>query len=342
MNKKKKLIIAIAVILAICAIYLVWLLTNKNNDGTVAVTTGNVNNVINNTPNTNDESKDIVIDAGKVTITNLEKWNEFNTSLAPCHEFTISLDLLNALIEGQSDFDEFADVKIGSFEITRYRNKLTDKEFEFNFTVTESKLDTLKAGTYKTVIKEGPICTISFLGNDPRVPENEVKNLSSGAKAICQWIDTTKSRTMPEYGAEEINEIDKLKKCVDYILDRYQGGEKMASLDMKKAIKEKFGVAVNSSVFNELDGVIENNTFYVTKQDKNNTSYAQYSVIGDKTNDEGITTVTVQFFADPYRFIKTDIVEFYIDANEHILGCERIFIGKYQPFEIYNIFTDFS
>ena len=38
----------------------------------------------------------------------------------------------------------------------------------------------------------------------------------------------------------------------------------------------------------------------------------------------------------------TDIVEFYIDANEHILGCERIFIGKYQPFEIYNIFTDFS
>ena len=49
-------------------------------------------------------------------------------------------------------------------------------------------------------------------------------------------------------------------------------------------------------------------------------------------------TVTAMFYADSSRFIKTDIVEYYIDKDERILGCKRIHTGDYDPFEVYNTF----
>ena len=61
------------------------------------------------------------------------------------------------------------------------------------------------------------------------------------------------------------------------------------------------------------------------------------SIIGDAVID-GVNTVTVEFYADSTRFIKTDIVEYYLDDEERILGCKRIDIGDYEPFELYNLF----
>ena len=97
---------------------------------------------------------------------------------------------------------------------------------------------------------------------------------------------------------------------------------------------EKLDAKAGEEVFNELY-MVENNELYIKKNVlSGNTSF---SVI-DETTSNDITTVTVQFFADCNRFIKSDIVEYYIDKDERILGCERKTISEYHPYGVTNEF----
>ena len=125
---------------------------------------------------------------------------------------------------------------------------------------------------------------------------------------------------------------------LNYFIDRYSDGEKIADYKLKELLLEKLGVTANEEIFNELYA-IENGELYIKRDVLNGVTDF---VIENERTEDGITTVTVQFFADCNRFIKSDMVEYYIDEKECILGCERIVFSDYEPYGATNKFDEKS
>ena len=345
MSKRNKLLIAIVVVFLIAVIYAVWLfqsnvpLDTTNIEKTTAITT-NINQNNTTTPEDTLENS-IIIERNRVTITSLNKWDEFNSALPKCHYFSDQcLNTLKMLILGQSEFAEFSTVKLANWEIIRDRDKYSDNVLEFNFSVTQSELNSLPVGNYKTVITDSDACTIKFIGDDPRIV-NEITNLSDNAIIVRDWITSTQSWSMPEHGTTP----DDLQcYCADYIVTHYNDGKSIHYSEFSRLMNEKFGVpaqidALDVNYFESklVDGKSE---LFIKK--RNIFSYAQFSIINEHNNEDGTTTVTVLYYADSSRFIHSDTVEYYIGENEQILGCKRISTSDYEPLEVYNTFKALS
>lgn len=325
MSKKKKILIGIGIVILIAAIYLLCVSFEREGD-VPEVTTSQANN----SNNSNANAEAIVVTEKSVTITTLNEWYAFNTSLANCHYFSDGcLSILRMIILGQSEFKEFETVKLGEWQITRDQEKYEDNELLFEFTVTSSELDTLPVGTYSAVINDSDICTMEFLGDDPR--EKESPNASLSAMAIITWIRSTNSWSTPVFGTPLKGTQSYI---ADYIISQYGENGRIPVSEFKKLLTDKFGMSADE---NEINSVIIDKRLYIEAQPFHSKSYAQFHIIGDTVID-GVNTVTVEFYADSTRFIKTDIVEYYLDNDERILGCKRIHIGDYEPFELYNAF----
>ncbi len=325
MNIKNKVLIIIGAVLLIAAIYAICVFLPRDTS-TSAMTSSVEGSLLN--PNAGEDA--IIATDTSVTITTLDKWYEFNSSLPNCHYFSSGCyDILRMIILGQSEYKEFETVKLGSWKITRDQEKYADNELLFEFTVTSSELDTLPIGTYSAIINDADICTIEFLGEDPR--EAESPNASLSAMAVISWIRSTNSWSTPIFGAA-LNGTQ--SNIADYIINQYGENDRILASEFKKLLSDKFGITADE---NELNSVIIDKRLYIEKQFSNAKSYAQFHIIGD-TVINGVNTVTVEFYADPTRFIKTDIVEYHLDDNERMLGCKRIHIGDYEPFEVYNTF----
>ena len=324
MNKKKKIKIAIIAIAIVATIYIASSVLKSNND----IQTPHTQTAV--TDNVNEGAEEITLTKTSVTITTLDKWYEFNTSVQGCHYFSNGCyDILRMIILGQSNFKEFETVKLSSWQITRDMEKYDETTLEFSFTVAESALDTLPAGNYTALIHDNAVCELEFVGIDPR--ETGINSPSSGAYAVCDYINATHSWSVPIFGK---NLVGTQNDLADYIIRRYGEDNKILFSTFEKLLFEKFGIKADE---NEIKSVIIDNRLYVETQVHHTESYAEFSIIGDETTDSK-TTVTVVFYADPSRFIKTDTVEYYIDKDERFLGCKRTHIGDYDPFEVYNTF----
>ncbi|MBE6680235.1 MAG: hypothetical protein E7598_06925 [Ruminococcaceae bacterium] len=278
----------------------------------------------------NENTEAITVTETSVTITTLDKWYEFNTSLPNCHYFSSNCyDILRMIILGQSDFKEFESVKLSSWKILRDLEKHDETTLEFSFTVTASELDTLPIGSYTALLHDNAVCEVEFVKDDPR--EQGISNLSTAADAVCDFINSTHSWSVPIFG-EELGGTQSV--LADYIICRYGKDNKILVSDFKKLLSDKFGITANED---EINSVIIDNRLYIETQPSHLDSYAEFSIIGDEAMN-GKTTVTVVFYADTSRFVKTDIVEYYLDSEERILGCKRIHMGNYDPFELYNTF----
>lgn len=324
MNKKKKLKILIIVVAVIASIYIANVVLKSNNDlpfhpsDTTAIDSVNVG------------AEEITVTETSVTITTLDKWYEFNSSLPNCHYFSSNCyDILRMIILGESDFKEFETVKLDSWKVERNIEKYDDTTLEFTFSVYESALGTLPVGNYTVLVHDNAVCELEFIGDDPR--EKGFLTLSNAAYVVSDFINATHSWSVPIFGESLSGTQNDL---ADYIIRRYGEDNKILVSAFKKLLFDKFGIKANED---ELNSVIIDSRLYVETQPSHLESYAEFSIIGDETVDDK-TTVTVVFYADASRFIKTDTVEYYVDKDERILGCKRIHIGNYEPFEVYNTF----
>lgn len=267
----------------------------------------------------------------RITITSLKEWNNFNYD----GNFTDNCkSFLQMFIEGGSEFEEFGTVKLTNWEIIR-DPEAYGYDLAFNFTVAESELDTLPVGTYKTIVKDSIDCYMTFDGDSPTALANEVAELSPASEAVCDWINATYSWSVPEYGKA----TDEMQlRALNYFIGRYADGERILNYEFKELLSDKLGVEANEEVFNELY-TVEDKQLYIKRNEL--VGITDFAVIGEEAND-GVTTVTVQFFADCNRFIKSDIVEYYVDEEERLLGCERIFFSNYEPYGVTNEFDEKS
>ncbi|MBQ8836012.1 MAG: hypothetical protein IJ002_00725 [Clostridia bacterium] len=267
----------------------------------------------------------------RITITSMQEWANFNYD----GNFTDNCkSFLLMFIEGNSKFAEFETVKLGKWQMIR-DEEVYGYSLAFNFTVTESKLETLPIGEYKTIVTDAVDCYMTFDSAAPTFLKNEVTVLSSASEAVCDWINATYSWSVPEYGKA----TDEMQlTALNYFIDRYGEDGKILDYKFKELLSDKLGVVVNEDLFGELYEV-KDKQLYI-KRDIH-MGVTDFAVIGEEEK-EGVTTVTVQFFADCNRFIKSDVVEYYIDKEERIIGCERIYFSDYEPYGVTNLFDEKS
>ena len=278
----------------------------------------------------NEVQKETYVKEGeRITIRSLDEWHKFNYD----GNFTDNCkNFLTMIIDGTSVFKEFESVKLSEFELIR-DEKVYGYDLAFNFTVEKSNLDTLPVGSYNTVVKDSIDCYITFNGTSPLIINDGIETDSPMAKAISDWITSTYSWSVPEK-AKLTDEMQ--RRCLNYFINRYGDGEKIESYKFKELVSEKLGAEINEDAFNELF-LIKNHELFIKKNSLSGNTV--FSVIEEKTVDK-ITTVTVQFFADCNKFIKSDVVEYYIDKDERIIGCERIIVSEYNPYGVTNVFGE--
>ncbi len=138
------------------------------------------------TENTNDST--LTRDGEQITIRSLADWEEFNYD----GNFSDNcLLFLSHLIGEGSDFMEFDTVKISDYTIVRDPKAYEQYQLYFEFTVSESQLDTLPKGAYRTLVSDTVDCFVEFLDEDPRAGHPKAELPESGERfyqMLQTWI----------------------------------------------------------------------------------------------------------------------------------------------------------
>lgn len=260
----------------------------------------------------------ITVEDERIRITSLSVWEDFS------HDGNFSdncLQFLRDFIENDSAFLEFNTVKVSDYEIIRDPEIMQYYTLAFNFTVTESELDTLPVGTYHTLVDDIVDCYIAFEGDDPResfsVPESET------TKAVQNWIGATLRYEMPEFGTS----TDPMQ-YVNYIVRTYGENGTILFDDFKVRLQKIAGITATPE---DLQGLlrVENERLYVIEGGiGGNTAYA----IVSEGSACGFGSVTVQFYADCNRFIHSYKVEYRIGDNGELLGSTVLEKSPYKPY----------
>lgn len=263
----------------------------------------------------------ITTDGERITITSLAVWEEFN------HDGNFSDNCLNFLrnfIENDSEFLEFNSVKVSEYEIIRDPEAYDYYSLAFNFTVTESALDTLPVGSYRTIVEDRVDCYIKFEGTSPLV--RETVPASEATDAVRTWIASALRWELPQYGKATDPTL-----YLNYIVRRYGENGIMPYSDFEKILSEKAGITATKEDFSHFLLVENENLYIIEGGIGGNTSYA---FVADGAA-HGFTSVTVQFFADCNGFIRSYKVEYRIGDNGELLGSTVIEKSPYKPYGLH-------
>ena len=260
----------------------------------------------------------ITTEKERITITSLAVWDEFN------HDGNFSdncLQFLRNFIENDSEYLEFNTVKVSDWEIIRDPEVYDYYSLAFNFTVTESALDTLPVGTYRTLVEDKVDCYMHFADYDPTAVETVPH--SNNTDTVRDWISSALRWEMPEYGKSTEPE-----RYINYIVKRYGKDGIMLFDDFQERLSAVAGISV----------VKEDCEPFLCVQDARLCiregaigGNASYACIAD-TAAEGHSVVTVQFFADCNRFIRSMQVEYRIGDDGKLLGSTVIEKSPYAPY----------
>ncbi len=269
-----------------------------------------------------DKSEHIKKEDERITLTSLDVWDEFNFD----GNFSDNcLLFLRGFIEGYSEFLEFATVKISNWEIIR-DTKVYGYKMAFNFTVTESKMDSLPIGDYKTIITDSVDCYMEFL-EAPRENASAAVPQTAAETAIFNWLTFAQYYDFAKYG--EWN----APLFAHYIRCHYGDDGVLTFADFAKLSKDKFGTTVTKEMFaSQL--YVDDMTLYInTSASDENQSF---DIIEEYTNDD-VTTVVVQHYADCNKFIKSYKIAYYLDSEERFLYCEILNTAPYKPYGLRSV-----
>ncbi len=259
----------------------------------------------------------IVREDKRITITSLEVWDEFNYD----GNFSDNcLLFVRGFIEGYSEFLELGTVKLSYWEIIRDEKEYGYK-MAFNFTVSESKLDTLPVGDYKTVVTDSVDCYIDFI-EAPREKVSETVPHGDAESIIYDWLTLAQYYDYPDFGEWSGTQYAHYVRC------HYGDKGVLEFSDFASLVKDKFGMTVEKEMF--ADGLyVEDMKLYINTAapDENQA----FDFVGEVTED-GITTVTVLHYADCNKLIGSYKMAYKIDADGRFIGCERIDGSPYKPY----------
>ena len=174
-------------------------------------------------------------------ITSLADWDKLNADGAYSDRMRAFLGRF--LGENTTGIAEFDTVQISDYRIARREPDDADdiSRLLFTFTVDASGLSTLPPGQYETVVEELRDLMMSFLGDDPRAaayPAAE-EGCDSCSETYHALLTSCYVWNYPAYGAW--NEDNFYWFPVNYIVDRYGNGAKMAEDTFADLAERLFG-----------------------------------------------------------------------------------------------------
>lgn len=261
-------------------------------------------------------------------ITSLADWDKLNADGAYSDRMRAFLGRF--LGENTTGITEFDTVQISDYRIARREPDDADdiSRLLFTFTVDASGLDTLPPGTYETVVEELRDLTMTFLGDDPRHAAYPAagEGCDSCTETYRALLTSCYVWNYPAYGAW--NEDNFYWFPVNYIVDRYGNGAKMAEDTFADLAERLFGFP------RELVGKIA-----TADEDGRRWVYAGglgggfYSVLSaHRTETDGRHVLTVQYFADDNHFVPSLRVEYAFGTDGAVYGTTVVGDSPYKPY----------
>ncbi|MBE6541134.1 MAG: hypothetical protein E7672_01660 [Ruminococcaceae bacterium] len=245
------------------------------------------------------------------------------------------------LVSGQSKIPEYNGLGIKDYSIELLEDDNSGfATLRFKFTVTCMSLpETLLPGTHTWILLDGMDLNIYYEG----IPKNQESASESSKRmygldrfegnSAVQAVHTY-LQMMVDWEISSHGEWDISNGILpsNYIC-KYYGNESMeiSFIEMQRLLLEKFGISLEKPTE---DSLLYRCRYYKatdTVEYADTRGYVAVHKFLDIREEDGITYVIVQLFADRHRIIPSHKVQYAIGEGEVFLGCEIIQEGKYAP-----------
>lgn len=222
------------------------------------------------------------------------------------------------MLSGESEIADYNKFDVPSFTVTL--DKQNSGEVSFAFRVENSTLDTLRDGDYAWEMFQG----FSFFRTDfAETPEAEALSDTAEAEMLSTFFTGSYIYNTPTFGAGTTY------PGMHNFLTNYYGGGELEYDEYVRLAKEKFGC-------DDIDALGVEGLFF----ERDGKKYAQAGGIGGAAcyefesiaRESGDTLVTVQFFADINRIVKSHLITYRFGEGGVWLGYELKAASDYPPY----------
>lgn len=274
-------------------------------------------------------------------ITDLADWEKLGLR----KEYNATYPFLWNLLSGESDVPEYNELEIKDYSLTRIYDA-GGTTIEFTFTVTGDSLhETLPPGTYSWTLQEVMDLYIYPEG----VPTNQEEGTAyskqiygldrfegnSAVEAVNTYLSYMAVSEASPFGEWD---PENLRLPYGYICVYYGDENFEISFDeLQSLMSEKFGIAVERP---PQTGMVHSYIICLYDAESDTVRFADtrgstpVHKFLDIREEEGVTYVIVQFFADRHRIIPSHKVQYAIGEGDVFLGSEIIQEGHYEPREL--------
>ena len=285
--------------------------------------------------------EEIEAEQSDTRITDIEFWDILGYSKDhPCYIY------IKAFLEGDTAvLEELAWIPAGAYD--EYKTIKLDKNYSinkrifsdfdiqilFDFTVIESEVEYFPVGEYSMLVSDGPPGMTMYNMNDGPMGDSDY---SGAFRALNSWLAFGFTYLLPDYDNLDDEEKAWYNSTVsEYIFDNFAdevGADKWTNRwtpAMLQSYAEKyFGIENFPDDAYPMDGGI-----YDLRYMAHCLHSWYFKYIGETAEDD-ITTVTLQFFADGSKTIKSHTVEYKLqdlDGNYKFLSSAIIYEALYEP-----------
>lgn len=278
-----------------------------------------------NEQNSNDEISDEVSNKETSTdiLISINDINDFKKLELDEYVYELYYQLIKTFIEKDTDkleelsglekgvFDSYKTIQIGKYTISKDKNDT----IIFSFEIISSKLDTMPTGQYSYIVDCANNCFFPLNYNLIKFTPAEEK--------LIFWIEMCGVEFL---NYEDLNESDKkifLAKVSEYLI----GNEPLTLEQMQNYALKLFNINDFVPTGVELiDGL-----YHSLPHGGNSISYDVIS----QTEENGITTITVQYYADVAKTIKSHTYEYKmkeIEGKWAFLESKILYKSEFKPF----------
>ena len=260
-------------------------------------------------------------------ITSLADWDKLNADGAYSDDMRAFFGRF--LGENTTGIAEFDTVQISDYRIARREPDDADSinRLLFTFTVDASGLDTLPPGRYETLVEDLRDPTLTFLGDDPRdaaYPAAE-EGCDSCTETYHALLTSCYVWNYPAYGAWTAENCNWLP--VNYIVDRYGNGDKMAEDTFADLAARLFGFP--QSLVGKFSTAEADGSRWVHAGSLGGGFYAVRAA--HRIETDGRHVLTVQYFADDNHFVPSVRVEYAFGTDGEVYGTTVVGDSPYAP-----------
>ncbi len=252
-----------------------------------------------------------------VTVTSLEELSGYLTDGVITQEL---YDFYYDLLSGNSDIPEYNTVQIDDYTI-QFTVPLTEYTSYFNFTVTESKLDTLPPGTYDWQVQDIREVTVSG-----RNPDNSAFTDIPEVRKLLTFFGNYFAYNTPFYGEETPHPA-----IHNYIIEYYGKNSSIERDEYLRIAEEEFGITDYSSLRLD-DWTDENGRLF--SGGVGGSWFGEIIEVWEHEETQRVH-ITIQFYADCNYLLKSHRITYTFGSDGTWQGYSFVSRSVYEPGYMY-------